>query len=289
MTKSRGPDPAPDAIGARIRARREDLRLSGSALAARAGLTQSKVSRVETGQTAATPDDVRQLAEALRMAPDEVQDLVDLVSGSRSRAGMPHWQSHPSGQFVRKQDEIQQAESAAREIRIFQPAVVPGLLQVSGYAEAVIRPWHLQWGAESEADLVAAVAARLQRQQILTLADRSFHFILAEAVLSHPLGNPEDMLAQIRRIREAGQRTNVTIAVIPADAPLTFPLMHGFELLDDSFAVIDMYAAVISTEVVSDLRLYRQIFDVLASSATTDIDPVLDRYKEIYLALSAGR
>lgn len=289
MTESHGSGLERETVGALLRARRESMRLSGSALAARAGLTQSKVSRIETGQTAASPEDVRQLAEALRMAPDEVRDLVELASGPGSRAGVQQWWPQQSSQLARKQEEIQQAESAAREVRIFQPAVVPGLLQVSGYAEAVIRPWHEQWSAEAEADLVAAVAARLQRQQVLTSAERSFHFILAEAVLSHPLGHPEDMLAQIRRIREAGRRDNVTIAIIPADAPLTFPLMHGFEVLDDTYAVVDMFTSVLSTEVVSDLRLYRQIFDVLGNSATTDIEPILDKYRDLYLSLSAGR
>jgi hypothetical protein len=39
----------------------------------------------------------------------------------------------------------------------------------------------------------------------------------------------------------------------------------------------------------SDLRSYRKIFDVLASSATTDIEPILDKYRDLYLSLSAGR
>ncbi|WP_433791172.1 helix-turn-helix domain-containing protein [Actinoplanes sp. CA-252034] len=292
MSDDQGPSSAPQTVGALLRARRERLRLSGSTLASRAGLTQSKVSRIETGHTAANPEDVRRLAEAMRMTPGEVEELVRLATESRSGADANDWRVDHFSEVARKQVELQQAESAALEIRVFQPSIVPGLLQVSGYAEAVMRPWYEELGdsgPEAEADLIAAVAARLQRQRILTVTSRSFHFILAEATLSHRLGNPEDMLAQIRKIRELAQRDNVTIAIIPADVPLTFPLMHSFELLDDAYVLIDLYTVSFTAEVVSDLRSYRRIFDILASSATTEITPILDRYADLYLGLSARR
>jgi transcriptional regulator with XRE-family HTH domain len=292
MADDQGPGSGPRTVGELLRARREGLRLSGSALAARAGLTQSKVSRIETGHTSANPEDVRRLAEAMRMTPAEVDELVRLAAESRTGAGSDEWQVDHFSEVARKQAEVQQAESAAREIRVFQPSIVPGLLQVSGYAEAVMRPWYEELGdsgEEAAGDLVAAVAGRLQRQRILTASAKSFHFILAEATLSHRLGNPEDMVSQIRRIRELARRDNITIGIIPADVPLTFPLMHSFELLDETYVMIDLYTVAFTAEVVSDLRAYRKIFEVLASSATTDIEPILDKYRDLYLALSARR
>lgn len=292
MTDDQEPGSGPRTVGELLRARRESLRLSGSLLAARSGLTQSKVSRIETGHTSANPEDVRRLAEAMRMEPAEVDDLVRMAVESRRGGDADEWRVEHFSEVARKQMEVQQAESTAREIRIFQPSIVPGLLQVSGYAEAVMRPWYEELGDSSEeaaADLIAAVGGRLQRQRILTASNRSFHLILAEATLSHRLGNPEDMVSQIRRIRELARRDNVTIGIIPADVPLTFPLMHGFELLDDTHVLIDLYTVSFTAEVVSDLRAYRRIFDILAASATVDIEPILNKYRDLYLSLSAGR
>ncbi|GIF40237.1 helix-turn-helix domain-containing protein [Actinoplanes xinjiangensis] len=291
MSEDRGSSSEKQTVGALLRARREELRLSGSALAVRAGLTQSKVSRIETGQSSASPDDVRRLAEAMRLAPAEVDELVRLATESRSGSAMDQWRPENSSQLTRKQVELQEAEWTAREIRIFQPSIVPGLVQVSGYAEAVMRPWYDLPGGTGRAtsDLFAAVAARLQRQQILSAADKFFHLVLTEATLSNRLGNPEDMVAQIRRIREIAERDNVTIEIIPADAALTFPLSHSFELLDDTHVLIDLYTVSLTSEVVSDIQSYRQIFDILAAAATTDIKPILDQYADLYLSLSARR
>jgi hypothetical protein len=33
----------------------------------------------------------------------------------------------------------------------------------------------------------------------------------------------------------------------------------------------------------SDLQLYRKTFDVLEAKATADIEPILDRYMDLYL------
>jgi transcriptional regulator with XRE-family HTH domain len=278
-------------VGALLRAHREELRLSGSALAVRAGLTQSKVSRIETDRSSASPDDVRLLAEAMRLAPARVEELVRLAIESRAGHDMDQWRPESPSQLTRKQAELQEAEWVAREIRVFQPSIVPGLVQVSGYAEAVMRPWYdLPGGAGgAKSGLYGAVAARMQRQQILVAPGKTFHLVMTEATLSNRLGNPEDMVAQIRRIREAAERDNVTIAIIPADAALTFPLSHSFELLDDTHVLIDLYTVSLTSEVVSDLQSYRYIFDILAAAATTDITPILDRYADLYLELSARR
>ncbi|MEU8658953.1 Scr1 family TA system antitoxin-like transcriptional regulator [Actinoplanes philippinensis] len=92
----------------------------------------------------------------------------------------------------------------------------------------------------------------------------------------HP-ADPEDMVSQIRRLREVAARDNVTVAIIPADAALTFPLSHSFELPDDTHVLIDLYTVSLTSEVVSDLQSYRHIFDTLTAAATTDITPFLDK------------
>ncbi|MFC4064825.1 helix-turn-helix domain-containing protein [Actinoplanes subglobosus] len=291
MSEGHGSSSETLSVGSLLRAHREELRLSGSALAARAGLTQSKVSRIETGQSSASPDDVRLLAEAMRLAPARVDELVRLATESRAGHDMDQWRPESSSQLTRKQAELQEAEWAAREIRVFQPSIVPGLVQVSGYAEAVMRPWYDMPGGAGgmKSGLYGAVAARMQRQQILAAPGKTFHLIMTEATLSNRLGNPEDMVAQIRRIRETAEQDNVTIAIIPADAALIFPLSHSFELLDDTHVLIDLYTVSLTSEVVSDLQSYRHIFDILTAAATTDIKPILDRYADLYLELSARR
>jgi transcriptional regulator with XRE-family HTH domain len=277
-------------VGALLRARRQALRLSGSTLAARTGMSQAKISRIETGRTAVSSDDARLLAEAMRMTPEEIDALVRRAAESGS-GDMAQWRPE-SSELARQQKRFEQIEQASREIRIFQPAVVPGLLQTSGYAETVMRSWFELRGTSSELlldHLYDAVASRVRRQRILADAGKRFHFVLTESTLSNRLGNPEDMLAQIRRIREIARRPHVSIAILTADAPLTYPPTHSFELLDDEYLLLDLYTLSLSSEVVSDVRSHRQIFDAMAEAATSEIEPILDRYSDLYHGLSARR
>ena len=49
---------------------------------------------------------------------------------------------------------------------------------------------------------------------------------------------------------------------------------------------IDLFNTPIMSRVRSDIRLYRQVFDQLEQLATPDIDPILDRYVDLYLRLT---
>jgi hypothetical protein len=49
------------------------------------------------------------------------------------------------------------------------------------------------------------------------------------------------MPAQILRIREISQRENTSIAIVPADAELPVAPLHGFEVLDDTTVLIDIF------------------------------------------------
>ncbi|MBB2942863.1 transcriptional regulator with XRE-family HTH domain [Actinoplanes lutulentus] len=275
-------------VGRVLRDRREAMRLSGSELAERTGLTQAKVSRIETGRTAVTPEDVRTLAEALRMSASEIEDLVTRDGVRRTDADrMTQWRPGESG-LARRQADIAKVELACREIWVFQPALVPGLLQTSGYAEAVMRPRKPDGASETaEADLADAVAGRLRRQRILKIPDKSFRFIMTESTLSNRLGSPEDMVAQVRRIRDIAKRPNVSIGIIPADAALALPPLNGFELLDDKWVMMDLFNTALSSQVVSDVQFYRDVFEEFADVAFTGIGPILDRYARLYLDRSA--
>ena len=255
-------------------------------------MTPSKVSRVETGRTGVTPADVRRLAEALRMSESEIDELAQHAGATRpATEPMEQWGTR-SGGLTRRQAEVAEAEQAAREISIFQPAVVPGLLQTSGYAEAVMRP-RRRPGNEpesetAEADLIDAVAARVRRQRILKIPDKRFRFIMTESTLSNRLGSPEDMVAQVRRIREIARLPNVSIAIIPADAALARAPMNGFELLDDEWVMMDLFNTSLRSQVISDIQLYQDVFEGFAEVAETAIEPFLDRYAAVYLSRAAS-
>lgn len=273
-------------VGSLLRVHRQSQKLTGGALAARVGLSQAKVSRIETGRTVASPADVRLLAEGLGLAPDETERLVRLARRRNSSPSRPARRRPDEGLIARQQADVGRTEAVAREIRVFQSTIVPGLLQTSGYAESILQtPLRLAGlaGADSsDAALLAAVAGRLRRQQILKLPDKQFFFVMTESALANRLVNPEDMLAQIRRMREIGRQDNVSLRIIPTEAPLAAPPINSFELIDDKLVLIDLYHMQVASQSSLDIETYRDIFDTMTEASAGEIDEILDKYVQIY-------
>jgi hypothetical protein len=184
-------------------------------------------------------------------------------------------------------------EAKAQTIRVFQPAVVVGLLQTSEYARAILGSFHDLNSSDTDASLSVAVSeavsARIQRQELLMDRGKTFHFLMAEAVLGNQMCPPEDMLAQIRRVRDVSRQENVTVGLIPAEAWWEIPPFHGFELLDDDIVTVDLFNTGLTSLGKADARLYQRVFDSFGRHAVTEIDPVLDRYVERYVQLSRPR
>jgi hypothetical protein len=251
-------------------------------------MSQPKISRIETGSSPLEPTDVERIARALGADDELVRDLVGrAVEQSQDR--MTDWRLGPVG-LAGRQQAVEQLETSTRVFRIFQPAVIIGLLQTSEYARAIlttVQDFMAGNGVGSSAAAVPeAVSARVHRQEILADPGKRFHFVMSESVLMNRLCPPEEMPAQIQRLRAVARQDNVSLAMIPADRRWALLPLHGFELLDDRDVHVDLINTGLTTHGKSDLRLYRQAFDTLEGQATTDIDEMLDRYLDLYLDLS---
>jgi transcriptional regulator with XRE-family HTH domain len=271
-------------VGTTLTRLRRAAGLTGHQLGALVGMSQAKISRIETGSVSADPRDVELLARKLGASDEAVRLLVEQAHQANNQ--MTDWRLGRAG-VANRQREVAQLEAATREVRVFQPAVIIGLLQTSEYARAILTGFEetlapaLDIGSISE-----AVSARVQRHEVLAEPGKEFRFVMSESVLSYRSCGPLEMLAQIQRVREVARQDNVTLGLIPADSRLPLPLFHGFELLDDRCVIIDLFNTELMSRGRSDTQLYRQVFDSLERISTTDIDGILDKYLNIYLDLS---
>jgi hypothetical protein len=170
----------------------------------------------------------------------------------------------------------------------FQPIVLPGLLQTSGYARTVLTAFQemIQIGSSEiePAAVLPAVSARIQRQEALGNAQKSFRFVLLEATLRNNPCPPVEMLAQLNLLNDISQgHSNVEIRIIPDGESLRFPPMHGFVIYDDSFLVIDSYNTGLISHGRSDVAQYRFLFEYFSAKATSNVAPIFDRYRKIHL------
>jgi transcriptional regulator with XRE-family HTH domain len=277
------PDPGAEAVGVVLARWRKRKGLTGKALGDRVGMSQAKISRLETGAVAAEPADVRLLAESLRLPAAEIEYVVSLAESADNR--LTDWTAAQPG-FADRQRQTARIEEDAKEIRVFQPAVVPGLAQTDQYARAILSDLREELDddriADSPVAVSDAVTARMRRSQILLLPDRTFHFLLTEQVLRNRVCDPASMVAQLGRLGEIAAYPNVHLRIITDDTDLPIAPYHGFYVADDRWVSVDLFNASMMSKGRKTVHAYRRVFDALEKVARPDIGDLLSDYQDRY-------
>jgi transcriptional regulator with XRE-family HTH domain len=249
-------------LGFLLRQLRTDRGLSIEEVTERAMFSATKLSRLETGRVGASPRDIRDLCIVYGITdPAERDRLMALAREGKQRGW---WQQYdlPYATYVG-------LEAEAASISSFDTAVVPGLLQVDGYARAVFE------SGDPPLDPVVLeqrVEARMRRQVLLTRDDGPpLHFIVDEAALRRPVGGRGVMRAQLSRIAAAASLPNVTFQLIPFD-------VGAHPALDSNFIILAFNQPMVN-DVVYVEGAVGNIY--LESPAE------LDRYKRIFSRLQA--
>ncbi len=281
---------AGESVGAALARWRRRKKISGQVLGDKVGMSQAKISRLETGASTPDPQDVRLIARGLELPADEVERLAALAEQSDEQ--FVEWQAVEPN-LPNRQNFVKSLEAPVREVRVFQPAVVPGLLQTSEYARAILEAFRFEVGdgkaAGSDLAVQEAVAARMARSQALYEPDREFHFVMAETVLCNLVCGPLDMLGQIKRLREIAKRPNVAIRIVTLTQRWPVPPANGFELMGDRHVMADLInSSLVSRAGRRAVRQHRHVFDAFEAVATTDIEPILDKYEARYVQMLPG-
>ncbi|SNY46855.1 helix-turn-helix domain-containing protein [Paractinoplanes atraurantiacus] len=273
-------------VGAELARWRRRKKISGQLLGDRVGMSQAKISRLENGVSQPDPQDVRSIAAALGLPADEVERLVALAGRPSDR--FVDWHSTEPG-LPERQQFLRQLEISTREIRTFNPAVVIGLLQTSEYARALLTGYRTELDddhtAASPLAVSEAVAARIQRSQVLYEPGRKFSFLMSEAALGNRVCGPADMIAQIGRLREVSDLPNVDVRIIPQEADLPLPPAHGFEIMGDKVVFVDLFNTSLLSRDRRTVRHYQRVFDTLDSVAISEIGGLLDKYQARYVRM----
>lgn len=251
-------------LGNELRRLRETAGLSGRDVAPLVGVSQPTISRWEKGAKVPTIPEANAFADALQASAETRERLLQLVEAAHSE--VVTWRSalRDKGHL---QDQVRELEASARTLRNFQPVIIPGLLQTAAYARRVL-PLVDRTGRQ---DYAAAVAARMQRQEILYNPDRRFEFLIMEAALRLRLGGPEVLLPQLDRIAQVSTLENVTIGLIP-QGPVTAIGWHPFVIYDDvvdgePFVRVEMVHGMATIDRTEDVALYQALIEGLSRDA----------------------
>lgn len=205
-------------FGGMVRFYREKAGLSRGELAGRICKSVALVQAIELGDRTATEQVTGDLEAALGTSGALLQLREQIGDGLSHQAVYPAWFQ-----------EWTWKEREATRLRMFEPVVVPGLLQTEAYARAIFRT---RFGIAEE-EIAEQVAARMKRQEILTGPNPvALWAILDEWGLRRPVGGPAVMLDQINRLIEAANQPNMLIQVIPAETGAHEGVRGGFIIAD---------------------------------------------------------
>lgn len=229
MSEPIGPAIARDRLRARLRALRESRGLSPAEVAERLTWPASTVEAVESGARLLSPLEAEAVLGLYEMDGREAEHLLLLARVARSRRW---WAGH--GMTDEYQDFVSYEVEATR-ISVYEPLVVPGLLQTRRYASAVTAA--ILRRPEDDPDVVARAQVRAERQR--SVADRvaagdevEIVAILDEIVLRRRVGDDDVMREQLDHLVAEAGRDHVTMVVMPTRLGAHAGLGGIFELLE---------------------------------------------------------
>ncbi|WP_406691383.1 helix-turn-helix transcriptional regulator [Saccharopolyspora sp. ID03-671] len=230
--------------------------LSGERLAARAAMSQPKISRIESGKTVPTVSDVERIVQALDVPAEARAELLALTRSAnveytslRSSARMGIW---------RGQAEIKSLAESSSVVRQFLPAIPSGLIQTRDYARAVLTP-----GVEGRParDVERAVEARMDSQTALNDESRKFLFLLTEQAVRLKRAEADVMVGQLRHLVQVAELPNVELAILPSAALVSASPLNVFVVYDDRLVMTEIFAGEIALRDYRDISYHLNLFE----------------------------
>lgn len=243
----------------------------------------SKYSRILRGESGISTGDLRDWLDAFGITDDKTRtDLIAQAKKARRRQPPGAIQLAYPDVFT---DAFIGLENEAHEINIYDPELIPGLLQTPEYAAALMRAYPIK----DQAEIDRRVAARIARQALLTRdgAPQRLWVVLAEAALRIPVGSEKVMAGQLRHLVDISERlTDVDVQILPADAGAHAAIGEGafvvlsFPEAADGIVVYKEYRARTQfLEDPEDTDRYTLMWSHLLASAL-DLDSSTARIRE---------
>lgn len=205
---------------------REHAGLSKEDVSGKTGINITTLYRIETAQARPQRRTLMAMLDLYGVTEQQRDDALELLSDAL-KPGM----SRP---YEATLTEVHAAyinfESEALSARHYQTSYIPGLLQTSDYAEAVI---DTNMPKLDGATVSHNVRARMDRAMHLTKPDPlELWVVLDEAAIRRMVGGPDVMKAQLKRLLDDSQMKNVILQILPFSAGVHPGMAGSFTLLD---------------------------------------------------------
>ncbi|MBB4935634.1 transcriptional regulator with XRE-family HTH domain [Lipingzhangella halophila] len=214
-------------LGTQLRRLREDAGYKLSDVGDALGWARAKVGRLETSELKTVKNgDLDALLRLYGVEDPAARESLHQLAREAKHKGW--WWRYRD--VFRGREPLPDFEAEASQIRTYEVATVPGLLQTPEYAEAVFRG-----GRYTSAEHIQRqVEARMERREILQRHEGQARLwaVIDEAALRRPIGSAEIMRTQFEYLLRIGQLPNIDIQVLPFAAGAHAALGRPFTILD---------------------------------------------------------
>ncbi|MFJ9029059.1 helix-turn-helix domain-containing protein [Streptomyces sp. NPDC102274] len=253
-------------LGQELRRLRELKGMTAEEVAERLLVSQSKISRLENGRRSISQRDVRDLCGVYEVEDQRIVDsLMQMAKDSRQQGWWHAFGDIPYSVYIG-------LETDAASLRVYEPQVVPGLLQTRPYAEALIN------GALPESpvlDVEKRVGVRLRRQDRINTPDDPLRLwaVVDEAALRRRVGDRQLMREQLEHLVEQSQLPHVTVQVLPfemgAHPGITghYAILEFPDASDSSVVYIEGVTSDLYLEKANDVQRYSVMYEHLRAQA----------------------
>ena len=204
-------------LAAELRGIRESRGKSGDVVAAALRWSPSKISRYELARTGLKPREVERLLDYYQITGSRRDLLVALAEDAAQKGWWEEFADSLSADY----QQFIGLEHEASSIAVWHVEVVTGLLQTEAYARHIISSYS-QVEPIAPGMVERLVKVRMQRQQVLNREPAlQLSIVLDESVLTRRIGDDLVMYEQLQRLAYEADRPNVTVQILPLDAPHT--------------------------------------------------------------------
>ncbi|MDM4719801.1 helix-turn-helix transcriptional regulator [Micromonospora sp. WMMA1363] len=216
-------------LGRLLRQARDEAGMPLEAAAKQLEWSRARMYRIEGAQTSVRTHDVELMCRIYGTSDEMRSVLVALAAESKSRGW---W--HAYGDAIPEWFELYVGlEAAASDLRQYEPALIPGLLQTPEYMVAVFQTKP----GRTPDEIARNVALRMERQRLLTRrapAAPRLEVVIDESVIRRPIGEMEGWRQQLAHLANVNQSLpNVSVRVLPMGVgPHRASVAGAFVVLD---------------------------------------------------------
>ncbi|MEU9730446.1 helix-turn-helix transcriptional regulator [Streptomyces sp. NPDC048002] len=252
-------------LGAALRALRQASGKEAKAVARGALMSPSKLSKIENAKLAPSATDVERILIAIGVSPEIKAEYTEAARSAGTET--TEWRLLKRVGVHKGQQEVKALEAQMSVLRMFQPALVPGLLQTPEYIRTVLQRHEL-----SDDTLARTISGRLERQAVLYDSSKSLRFVITEPVLRWRIVPPPMMAAQLDRIVSVSRLSHVDIRVVPLSIQQQDMANHSFSIRDNRMVTVETVHAEVLVTDPRDVDIYVRKFNGFSRVALSGDD-----------------